>query len=64
MTLATVGFGDFVPTTTVSKLFTVGYVLSGVGVLAAFVREIAVRRGTMLHRADARTGLNRSDQRP
>jgi len=40
MTLATVGFGDFAPTTDVSKLFTVFYVLGGVGILVTFFTEL------------------------
>jgi voltage-gated potassium channel len=40
MTLATVGFGDLTPTTQLSKLFTVVYVLAGVGVLVAFFAEL------------------------
>ena len=38
LTLTTVGFGDLVPTTVASKLFTVGYVLFGVGLLAGSPR--------------------------
>jgi voltage-gated potassium channel len=40
-TLTTVGFGDPSPTTPVGKLFTVGYILSGLGLLAAFINAIA-----------------------
>lgn len=47
LTLATVGFGDFVPATTAGKIFTIAYVLFGVGLLAAFVAEVATRRRTM-----------------
>lgn len=39
--LLTVGFGDLVPTTAASKLFTIFYVLIGVGVLISFVSAIA-----------------------
>lgn len=41
MTLATVGFGDLVPTHDGTKLFTVVYVLTGVGILVAFFSELA-----------------------
>lgn len=44
VTLATVGFGDLHPTTDVGKLFTVFYILSGIGILAAFVSELARHR--------------------
>jgi voltage-gated potassium channel len=40
MTLATVGFGDLAPTTDASKLFTVFYVLGGVGILVTFFSEL------------------------
>jgi voltage-gated potassium channel len=40
MTLATVGFGDLAPTTDGSKLFTVFYVLGGVGILVTFFTEL------------------------
>lgn len=40
VTLATVGFGDLHPTTDVSKVFTVLYILSGLGVIAAFLSEL------------------------
>jgi voltage-gated potassium channel Kch len=36
MSLATVGYGDIVPTTDVGKIFTVVYVLSGIGILVSF----------------------------
>ena len=44
VTLATVGFGDLHPTTDEAKLFTVAYIVVGVGILAGFVSEIAKRR--------------------
>ena len=40
ITLTTVGYGDFTPTTTAGKVFTMGYVLVGIGVLVALVTEI------------------------
>lgn len=45
VTLATVGFGDYTPTTELAKLFTIGYVLVGVGILAGFVSELTKYRG-------------------
>lgn len=41
VTLATVGFGDLHPTTDLAKLFTVVYILAGLGILAGFVSELA-----------------------
>jgi hypothetical protein len=41
MTLATVGYGDYTPQTAAGKLFTVVYVLLGVGILLAFLSTLA-----------------------
>lgn len=40
-TLATVGFGDLAPTHPGTKIFTVFYILSGLGILLAFIQRIA-----------------------
>lgn len=45
VTLATVGFGDLHPTTEAAKLFTVAYILSGLGIIAAFLSELPKYRG-------------------
>ena len=41
ITLTTVGFGDLTPTTAGTQLFTVVYVLIGIGVLVALLTSIA-----------------------
>jgi len=43
MSLATVGFGDLVPETDVGKLFTVVYVLGGIGTLVAFFTALTAK---------------------
>jgi hypothetical protein len=49
VTLATVGFGDLHPTTDAAKLFTVVYILIGIGILAGFVSELTkFRRAAIL----------------
>jgi voltage-gated potassium channel len=40
-TLTTVGFGEPAPTTPIGKLFTVGYIFSGLGLIAAFINAMA-----------------------
>jgi voltage-gated potassium channel len=44
VTLATVGFGDLHPTTEIGQLFTIGYIIVGVGIIAGFISELAKHR--------------------
>ena len=41
ITLATVGYGDFTPTTAAGKLLTVIYIFSGIGLLVAMLSRFA-----------------------
>jgi hypothetical protein len=43
VTLATVGYGDFSPKTAPGKLFTMVYIVVGIGLLAAFANAFAKR---------------------
>jgi predicted membrane channel-forming protein YqfA (hemolysin III family) len=44
ITLTTVGYGDFSPTTPFTKLFTVFYIIVGISILAAFINVVAKGR--------------------
>ncbi|MEI6623560.1 MAG: potassium channel family protein [Actinomycetes bacterium] len=48
VTLATVGFGDLHPTGDVTKIFTIVYILFGLGVIAAFISEITKHRAAVI----------------
>ncbi len=41
ITLTTVGYGDLAPTTNLSKLFTVLYILMGLGAISSFIFKLA-----------------------
>lgn len=43
VTLATVGYGDFHPTTNISKIFDIFYILVGIGIIVTFA-NLFVRR--------------------
>jgi hypothetical protein len=44
ITLATIGYGDFSPSTDLGKLVTVVYSFAGLGIMAALIRTIATQR--------------------
>src|SRR4051812_11936925 len=56
ITLATVGYGDLSPDRPITKLFTVFYLLIGIGTLLALVNAVAVRA---MARSDAKNAMHR-----
>ncbi|HEU4571590.1 MAG TPA: potassium channel family protein [Candidatus Limnocylindrales bacterium] len=64
VTLATVGYGDIHPTTEVGRLFTVAYILSGVGILAGFVSELTKQRRSAIESRPPSTGSGRRPEEP
>ena len=57
-TLTTVGYGDLSPSTPASKIFTMVYVLLGIGILVGFLERVA---RSALKGGDAKTGDTRAD---
>ena len=49
MTLSTVGYGDLAPTTELSKMFTIVYILAGAGIFVAFITKVT--EGRLHHRS-------------
>jgi hypothetical protein len=43
VTLTSIGYGDITPVTNVEKLFTVAYILAGIGIVATFVNLFVKR---------------------
>lgn len=41
VTLTTIGYGDFVPVTTLGKVFTMGYATLGIGIVSLFIAMVA-----------------------
>ncbi len=44
MTISTIGYGDLVPTTPFSKLFTIAYAILGIGLFASLVGKLVALR--------------------
>jgi voltage-gated potassium channel len=68
VTLTTVGFGDFTPTTAGTQIFTIIYILTGLGVLVALLSSVAQQylrqkgeRDPVRDRLRARRHRDRSD---
>jgi hypothetical protein len=53
ITLATVGYGDLVPTTPIAKLFTIFYVINGVSILVALLDRLRAVRTARFVQDDA-----------
>ena len=63
ITLSTVGYGDLTPTQPISRLFTVFYILTGLGILGAYINQVARRRVTKSkERAEQRRQNRRSKE--
>ena len=61
VTLATVGYGDFAPRTSVGKVFTMVYILIGAGVFVVLAAELAVG---VIRLRDVRAGSDAEGEAP
>jgi hypothetical protein len=53
ITLATIGYGDLTPTTPLAKLFTIFYVINGIGILLGLFDRIRAIRSRQLLRNES-----------
>ena len=60
MTLTTVGYGDLAPTTSATRMFTVAFVLIGIGILLGFIDVVARHAGIRGANSETKPG----DQEP
>ena len=58
ITLTTVGYGDFSPTTNAGKVFTMFYVLVGIGIFVALVTQIG---GHLIEARNQASALSSND---
>lgn len=60
-TLTTVGYGNLVPTTTISKLFTVIYIFAGISIILGFIDTVA-KETLDLRRSRHRSDVGQDDK--
>ena len=61
ITLTTVGYGDFSPTTTGTKLFAIFYIFVGLGIIGGFISVVG---GVMLEDSAERSRQRTQDDEP
>jgi len=54
ITLATVGYGELHPTNTLSKVFTIFYILVGAGIFVAFITKVTLYETRQRHRHEGK----------
>lgn len=64
VTLATIGYGDFVPQTDFAKIFTTVYIFVGIGILSAFVKVFLTAHGKQLMEKHTERKEHRHEDKP
>lgn len=54
ITITTVGYGDFTPQTDIGKLFTIVYILNGIGIIFGFINTIYGKRISRYKKSEER----------
>jgi voltage-gated potassium channel Kch len=62
ITLTTVGYGDFSPATDFGKVFTIIFVLTGIGIIFGFINTFYQRRISRIDRMKAKQKDKQSNQ--
>jgi len=60
ITLTTVGYGDFSPKTDFGKIFTIFYVLTGIGIIFGYINTIFTQRSERLKKMQESRSQGRS----
>lgn len=55
ITLTTIGYGDFFPQTDEGKLFTIFYIIIGLGIILSFVNTVYNHYASMKHQSKSQT---------
>lgn len=56
ITLTTIGFGDFAPVTDAGKVFTIFYIVLGVGVILAFINTLYHHYSSVIKKKSEKNG--------
>lgn len=50
VTLTTIGYGDFTPQTDAGKIFTILYIIAGIGIILSFINTLQHHYASMRHK--------------